>query len=107
MASKNLLIAGGLAASLMMASVANADDAKSGVPGTAHQCFSCHSATGEPLLADVPIIAGQQPLYLYNALQHYKNGTRTGGQALVMQEIIKDLNDKELKTLADWFGRQK
>ncbi|WP_259782319.1 c-type cytochrome [Aestuariispira ectoiniformans] len=96
-----------LAASLAMASAAYADDSKSTVPAKAHQCFSCHSATGKPLLADVPIIAGQQPLYLYNALQHYKTGNRNGGQALVMKEIIKDLSNEDLKTLADWFGEQK
>lgn len=81
-----------------------ADDA---APTIAMQCLSCHSATGQPLLEDVPIIAGQQPVYLFNALTHYKNGTRTAGQALVMQEMVKDLTVDDLKILADWFGAQK
>lgn len=77
------------------------------VPTVAMQCLSCHSATGQPLLEDVPIIAGQQPVYLFNALTHYKNGTRTAGQALVMQEMVKNLSVDDLKILADWFGAQK
>ena len=80
---------------------------KSPIPKVATQCLSCHSATGRPLLADVPIIAGQQSEYLFNALNHYKQGTRTGGQALVMQEMVKDLTEEDFKTLATWFGGQK
>jgi len=77
------------------------------IPASGSQCLSCHGEDGRPALADVPIIAGQQPIYLANALRHYKNGQRTGGQALVMQEMVKDLTDKDIEELAKWFGEQK
>lgn len=82
-----------------------ADD-EAGMPAAASSCLSCHGAEGRPVLADVPIIAGQQPLYLRNALQAYKRGWRSGGQALVMQEIVKPLDDDEIEALARWFGGQ-
>ena len=78
--------------------------AQSGMPALAATCLACHSADGRPLLTDVPIIAGQQVAYLVNALTSYRDGTRTGGQALVMQQFVKDLSDSELRTLATWFG---
>ncbi|MEH6631116.1 MAG: c-type cytochrome [Halopseudomonas aestusnigri] len=79
----------------------------SAIPPIGSQCLSCHGTDGRPALADVPIIAGQQPIYLANALRHYKSGQRTGGQALVMQEMVKDLTDKDIEALAIWFGEQK
>lgn len=77
------------------------------IPAVGSQCLSCHGEDGRPELADVPIIAGQQPIYLANALRHYKSGQRTGGQALVMQEMVKDLTDEDIVALAKWFGEQK
>ena len=76
------------------------------MPAKASQCLSCHGSDGNPSLADVPIISGQQPVYLQNALDAYKSGARSGGQALVMQEMVKDLSADDIKTLATWFGAQ-
>lgn len=77
------------------------------MPAAAATCLSCHGANGRPTLADVPIIAGQQPLYLASALQAYKTGRRTEGQALVMQEMVKGLTNDDIDALANWFGAQK
>jgi cytochrome c553 len=79
----------------------------SSMPAAAVPCLSCHGASGHPTLADVPIIAGQQELYLANALRAYKAGQRDGGQALVMREMVKLLSDDDIETLATWFGAQK
>jgi cytochrome c553 len=76
------------------------------MPAAASSCLSCHGVDGRPILIDVPIIAGQQPIYLRNALRAYRSGTRTGGQALVMQEIVKTLSDDDMDALASWFGGQ-
>ncbi len=100
----------GLAGNVILGSSAIADTSSSSataIPPIGSQCLSCHGTDGRPALADVPIIAGQQPIYLANALRHYKSGQRTGGQALVMQEMVKDLTDKDIEALAIWFGEQK
>ena len=76
------------------------------VPARAAQCLSCHGANGDPQLADVPIIAGQQELYLRNALAAYRDGGRSGGQALVMTEMVRGLSDEDIAALAKWFGDQ-
>ncbi|MBE70766.1 MAG: cytochrome C4 [Thalassospira sp.] len=84
---------------------AKADDAKpDAMPTAASQCLSCHGTNGNPALKDVPILLGQQPLYLENAIRAYQEGRRTGGQALVMHEIVKDLSNADIKAIATWFG---
>jgi cytochrome c553 len=76
------------------------------MPALGARCLPCHGADGRPALADVPIIAGQQPLYLANAIRAYRDGQRASGQALVMHEIVKDTTDAEIEALAQWFGAQ-
>lgn len=82
---------------------AMADDA---MPPLGAQCLSCHGSDGRPALADLPVIAGQQPLYLANALKAYRDGKRAAGQAMVMHEIVKNTTDAEIEALAQWFGGQ-
>jgi cytochrome c553 len=77
------------------------------MPALATRCLPCHGADGRPALADVPIIFGQQPLYLTNAIRAYRDGGRAAGQALVMHEIVKDATDADIEALATWFGAQK
>lgn len=82
--------------------------AEPGMPAVAAPCLSCHSADGRPVLPDVPIIAGQQSAYLVSALSSYRvGGSRSGGQALVMQQFVKDLSDSDILLLARWFGEFK
>ena len=95
-------------AGLALCAFAAATHAKPGVPAVAAPCLSCHSVDGRPVLPDVPIIAGQQSAYLVSALKSYRvGGTRTGGQALVMQQFVKDLSDSDIVLLAHWFGGAK
>lgn len=93
-----------LAAALAASAVALHAQAQDVIPPAAAPCISCHSVDGRPLLADVPIIAGQQVAYLVRALTSYRDGTRSGGQALVMQQFAKDLDDQQIATLARWFS---
>ena len=82
------------------------DSPPNAMPTTASRCLSCHGADGRPALADVPIIAGQQPLYLINALKAYRDGGRSFGQALVMAEMVRGMSDDDIAALAKWFGDQ-
>lgn len=92
---------------LLAASAAMAQDAApDAMPTTVSRCLSCHGADGRPALADVPIIAGQQPLYLTNALTAYRDGGRSVGQALVMAEMVRGMSDDDIAALAQWFGDQ-
>ncbi|WP_336083373.1 c-type cytochrome [Thalassospira sp. CH_XMU1448-2] len=94
-----------IACSVFGITSAKADDSKKAeMPVAASQCLSCHGTNGNPALKDVPILLGQQPLYLENAIRAYQEGRRTGGQALVMHEIVKDLSDADVKAIATWFG---
>ncbi|MGO4570182.1 cytochrome c [Rhizobium sp. 2YAF20] len=94
-------------ASLAMTAYADGLAAPAYPPAKASQCFACHGADGHPSLADVPIIAGQQPVYLLNTLNAYRSGLRGGGRAIVMHEITKSLSDDDIAALSAWFGDQK
>lgn len=76
------------------------------MPALGARCLPCHGADGRPALSDVPIIAGQQELYLANAIRAYRDGQRAAGQAVVMHEIVKDTTDADIEALAQWFGAQ-
>lgn len=92
-------------AALALCALAGFSQAQGVMPPSAAPCLACHSADGRPLLADVPVIAGQQVAYLVHALSSYRDGNRRGGQALVMQQFVKDLDDREIATLARWFAQ--
>jgi cytochrome c553 len=91
---------------LMGAPALAQDAAPDAMPATASKCLSCHGADGHPALADVPVIAGQQELYLINALTAYRDGNRSFGQAQVMAEMVRGLSDADIAALAKWFGDQ-
>jgi len=95
-----------LSLAALPAIAAEAGTAPAPLPAQASKCLSCHGANGRPALAEVPIIAGQQPAYLANALRAYRDGSRSGGQALVMQEMARGLADDDIAALAAWFGDQ-
>ena len=76
----------------------------SDIPTSASNCVSCHSADGNPLVAGVPILAGQRADYLAAALRAYRDGHRSGGPADVMQTYAKDLTDQEIEEIAAWFA---
>lgn len=98
---------GAMALAFVLTSPASADPVASTMPENASRCLSCHGATGRPVLPHVPIIAGQQPGYLLSALHAYRDGGRITTNALVMQNVIKDLGNDDLAELANWFGAQK
>jgi cytochrome c553 len=76
----------------------------SNIPTSATNCVSCHSADGNPLVAGVPILAGQRADYLESALRAYRDGGRVGGHADVMQTYAKDLTDEKIEEIAKWFA---
>lgn len=91
------------ALALLAPCAALADDAPA-VPSSVSTCVSCHSADGNPLVAGVPILAGQRQDYLENALKAYRSGYRKGGTADVMAFYSKDLSDSDIEEIAKWFS---
>lgn len=87
---------------LLLPFAAQAQD--SNIPTQASSCVSCHSADGNPLVAGVPILAGQRADYMESALRSYREGRRTGGPADVMKTFVKDLTDQDIKEISAWFA---
>lgn len=74
-------------------------------PASASICFSCHGPDGNPITKDYPILKGQQRDYLVAALTAYRAAQRTTTpNALVMSAMAKELTDKDIAELADWFA---
>jgi cytochrome c553 len=68
-------------------------------------CTGCHGIPGYktvyPYMYQVPMITGQQPVYLVNALQAYKSGTRKHPS---MRGIALSLSDQDMADLAAYYS---
>jgi cytochrome c553 len=54
-----------------------------------------------------PNLAGQNAEYLAHALQAYKKGERSGGQAEIMKAYVSGLSDSDIDNLAAYYASQK
>ncbi|GLR08772.1 cytochrome C554 [Mixta theicola] len=66
-------------------------------------CQACHGAEGKASVALYPNLAGQNADYLQHALQAYKKGERSGGQAEVMKAFVSGLSDEDMADLAAYY----
>ena len=68
-------------------------------------CIGCHGIPGYktafPTVYHVPMIAGQQPAYIVNALKAYKSGERSHPS---MRAIAASLSDQDMAKLATYYG---
>jgi cytochrome c553 len=68
-------------------------------------CIGCHGIPGYktafPDVYHVPKIAGQQPVYIVNALKAYKSGERSHPS---MRGIAASLTDQDMADLAAYYG---
>jgi cytochrome c553 len=73
--------------------------ATSGGNGKTVPCAICH---GEGLhgLAEVPSLAGRDPMYLTRQLMDIKKGSRTGAWVPLMQPVVAKLDDGDIIALA-------
>ena len=68
-------------------------------------CNACHGADARtPLLPVYPKLAGQNADYLLAQLKDIKSGARNNGQTAAMKAIMVNVDETEMKTLADWLG---
>ena len=92
----------GIAATLLqLPAAAQAADA---APPKAAVCAACHGATGKPVLAAYPILAGQTARYLYLQLRDFQEGRRTNE---LMTPMVAGMTRDEMRELADYFAKQK
>ena len=69
-------------------------------------CIGCHGIPGYktafPVVYHVPMIAGQQPAYIINALKAYRSGERSHPS---MRGIAASLSDEDMAALAGYYGQ--
>ncbi len=65
--------------------------------------MACHGAEGKTTVPLYPNLAGQNAAYLSHALQAYKKGERSGGQAEVMKAFVAGLSDTDIEDLAAYY----
>ncbi|MCU5771291.1 cytochrome c [Erwiniaceae bacterium BAC15a-03b] len=70
-------------------------------------CLACHGAEGKASVPLYPNLAGQNSAYLAHALQAYKKGERSGGQAEVMKAFVAGLSEQDMDDLAAYYGSLK
>ncbi|WP_437610310.1 c-type cytochrome [Erwinia sp. V71] len=80
-----------------------AGDAAAGKEKSA-ACMACHGAQGKASVPLYPNLAGQNSAYLAHALQAYKKGERSGGQAEVMKAFVAGLSDQDMDDLAAYYS---
>jgi len=97
-----------LAALLLAASLpALADGDVNAGAQKAAACVACHGAQGKSSMPLYPNLAGQNAAYLNHALQAYKKGERSGGQAEVMKAFVAGLSDEDMADLSAYYGALK
>ena len=65
------------------------------------QCFACHGDDGIAKDREVPHLAGQNEVYLYNQLRNFKAGKRPHKEMRVMS---RDMDDGEMREIAAYFA---
>ena len=88
---------------LAQAPAGNAEAARSKIS----MCTGCHGIPGYktvyPRVYQVPMITGQQPVYLVNALQAYKSGARSHPS---MRGIAQSLSEQDMADLAAYYSSE-
>lgn len=67
----------------------------------AQACAACHGANGISTSDQFPILAGQYPDYIAQALHEYKDGQRKNP---IMTGMAKPLSDQDIADLAAYFS---
>lgn len=71
------------------------------IPDVIAQCAACHGVDGVAKSADVPHLAGQQELYVFNQLKAFKSGKRPHKE---MRYMSRQLSDAEMAEIARLYA---
>ena len=93
-----------LASPLVMAEDDEEEDLSFSFEEKLQSCGACHGENGDkPLLPEYPILAGQYPDYIAQALRQYKEGLRTN-PIMAQQVELLELTDDDMERLGQYFG---
>ena len=72
-------------------------------------CAACHAADGNSIAPANPKIAGQFPEYLHKQLADFKaqSGKKPARESPIMNGMVANLSDADMKSLAAYFAGQK
>lgn len=99
---RRFVFAAGVAALMLVATGARAQDVAAG-RAKAQVCAACHGADGNSVAGEFPILAGQTARYLYLQLLDYKEGRRKNP---VMSPFAANLSKADRLDLAAYFAAQ-
>jgi cytochrome c553 len=91
----------GALALLALASVAEAQTRRAPPADIVQQCQPCHGRDGIAREADVPHLAAQNELYLFNQMQAFRSGARRHPE---MRYITRNMDRAEIEALAAYFA---
>jgi cytochrome c553 len=71
--------------------------------GGAHiaQCAACHGVDGIARSADVPHLAGQNDLYLFNQIMAFRSGRRPHRE---MGYMARHISERDARELAEYYA---
>ena len=64
-------------------------------------CASCHGQNGMAIIPNYPNLAGQNELYLIDAMKQYREGMRRN---MVMSPMAQGLSDTDIENLAAYYA---
>jgi cytochrome c553 len=70
-------------------------------PVTVEACAPCHGVDGIAKDVEVPHLAGQNVVYLYNQLKAFKSGKRPHKE---MRYMSRHVSEAEMEALADYYA---
>ena len=70
-------------------------------------CSHCHGPDGKgyPGSSIIPKLAGLEALYIVSQLMAFKDKKRTSGRSIVMWGIAEQLNEKEMREIAEYLSK--
>ena len=98
---KKLLTICAITVSLCAAQAALAAGSAAAGKEKAKVCAACHGANGISTSDQFPILAGQYPDYIVQALHEYKDGQRKNP---IMAGMAKPLSNQDIQDLAAYFS---
>ncbi|MEM6677731.1 MAG: c-type cytochrome [Pseudomonadota bacterium] len=99
---KEFRMATALAAALLCAAPAAAQDIDAGAAQYKSTCRNCHGPTAKGL-ASYPKLAGQPLDYLVSRLKQYRAGDRLGPNTPLMAPQARDLSDEDILNIASYI----
>lgn len=75
-------------------------DWKNNVPA----CVQCHGAGGEGVQPSFPVLAGQQPEYVFAQLAQWHAGARANSPQQLMDRIVQRMTVQDMRAVADYLS---